>query len=323
LVQPTGDGLAHSVVEVTTQAGPDWAKSEKLIVPKGKTETAIASALPGVTHHARAYSVTQWQQQSAPTATQSLTIAADTIAPAVPTGLVAVGLVKALRVDWADNTEPDLSHYEVRYGVNSGSPTYSAPIRCDASMVVIGNLSDEVTYAVQVRSIDITGNASAYATKATATTVLTQVVENSTAEVIIDSTGLTIIDGSITVQNPGGTVIIDGTSDMFRIIATGTISLVGPNVSVVSSEVLLALGMGSLAPAHMGFYKIGTGEIAVPMPHTVLDATGAASLMLWMDTRPEGVTPFRTIMRLIIRAYYNASAQTFNTRYYILEQVAL
>jgi hypothetical protein len=40
---------------------------------------------------------------------------------------------------------------------------------------------------------------------------------NKSDRVVID-------DDSITVKGPGGTVIIDGSSDMYRISATGTIS---------------------------------------------------------------------------------------------------
>ena len=45
---------------------------------------------------------------------------------------------------------------------------------------------------------------------------------NSTGEVVIDSSGVTITNGALTVTNPGSTVIIDGTSNMFKIVASGT-----------------------------------------------------------------------------------------------------
>jgi hypothetical protein len=48
-------------------------------------------------------------------------------------------------------------------------------------------------------------------------------VENATAEVIVNEAGLTITNGKLTVTNPGGTVVIDGTSNMFKIIASGTV----------------------------------------------------------------------------------------------------
>jgi hypothetical protein len=52
---------------------------------------------------------------------------------------------------------------------------------------------------------------------------------NDGAEVVIDGDGITITDGALTVSNPTGTVIIDGSSNMFKIAATGTVSIQGPN----------------------------------------------------------------------------------------------
>lgn len=43
--------------------------------------------------------------------------------------------------------------------------------------------------------------------------------------VTIDSDGVEITDGKLTVRNPNGNVIIDGTSNMFKIHATGTVSI--------------------------------------------------------------------------------------------------
>jgi len=42
--------------------------------------------------------------------------------------------------------------------------------------------------------------------------------------VAMGAAGLFITDGAITVTNPGATVIIDGTSNMFKIAATGTLT---------------------------------------------------------------------------------------------------
>jgi hypothetical protein len=53
-------------------------------------------------------------------------------------------------------------------------------------------------------------------------------VLNSDGNVVIDSSGVTIINGKITVTNAGSTVIIDGTSNMFKIAATGTLSVAYP-----------------------------------------------------------------------------------------------
>jgi hypothetical protein len=42
--------------------------------------------------------------------------------------------------------------------------------------------------------------------------------------VAVGGAGLFVTDGAITVTNPGSTVIIDGTSNMFKIVTTGTMT---------------------------------------------------------------------------------------------------
>lgn len=56
---------------------------------------------------------------------------------------------------------------------------------------------------------------------ATATIAL---VANDGTTVVIDPDGLTIIEGAITVSNGDDVVIIDGTSDIFKIVTSGTVS---------------------------------------------------------------------------------------------------
>lgn len=159
LVQPTGDGLAHSVVEVTAEeiAGvPDWTKATKLIVPKGKTETALIGVAAGVEHHARAYSVTNWQQASAPTATQALVAAIDADAPPIPTGLTLVAGLRAFAALWNADSTPDLAFFQLRYRVDpAGSWVVVTAL---TNHLVVNNLLDSTKYDVQVRSVDHTGN---------------------------------------------------------------------------------------------------------------------------------------------------------------------
>jgi len=55
----------------------------------------------------------------------------------------------------------------------------------------------------------------------------------SDGNVNIDSSGITISSGGLTVTNPDGDVIIDGESDMFKIHQTGTVSVsAGGSISV-------------------------------------------------------------------------------------------
>lgn len=74
------------------------------------------------------------------------------------------------------------------------------------------------------------------------------------ATVTINADGILVIDGKIEVRNAGATVIIDGTSNMFKIAATGSIDtgLVSDGSSAVVSTTLTAL-FPATTPACMTF----------------------------------------------------------------------
>jgi hypothetical protein len=70
---------------------------------------------------------------------------------------------------------------------------------------------------------------------------------NDGAEVVIDGSGITVTDGAITVENPTGTVIIDGTSNMFKIQATGTFSQTVADNTDLATTSVTLSGLGALA----------------------------------------------------------------------------
>lgn len=56
-------------------------------------------------------------------------------------------------------------------------------------------------------------------------------LRNASAKTIINNSGIAVIDGQISVTNPGGTVIIDGTSNMLKVMAEGELIVNGGNGS--------------------------------------------------------------------------------------------
>ena len=83
---------------------------------------------------------------------------------------------------------------------------------------------------------------------------------NTSGEVVIDATGVTITNGALTVTNPGSTVIIDGTSNMFKIVATGTqTATMTPPGIVTSGTAITALGTLSTIPAVLCYVAGGNG----------------------------------------------------------------
>jgi hypothetical protein len=70
-------------------------------------------------------------------------------------------------------------------------------------------------------------------------------LRNDPGEVVIDSTGIAVTNGKITVTNAGATVIIDGTSDMFKISASGTLTSAFGAVNSAVTVTLTVTGLGS------------------------------------------------------------------------------
>lgn len=86
---------------------------------------------------------------------------------------------------------------------------------------------------------------------------------NEPSEVLIDKTGIAVTNGKITVTNPGSTVIIDGTSDMFRIAASGTRTATRTGVGNVLAST--TVGGTSLpvsdSPAFISYITEGTAPL--------------------------------------------------------------
>ncbi len=94
----------------------------------------------------------------------------DTVAPAAPTNLAAIGGDGRVYLDWDDNLEPDLQGYNVYRAESSGGPYY----RRNATVIPQSQYLDEpltngFTYYYCVKAVDIWGNESPASNEAWAT----------------------------------------------------------------------------------------------------------------------------------------------------------
>jgi hypothetical protein len=97
------------------------------------------------------------------------TILADTTAPAIPTGLAATAGAGFVSLDWNDNTEPDLSEYQVfRSTTNSfGTATKIAEVAA-SRFVDASGLTTGTTFYYWIKAVDRSENASAESAVASA-----------------------------------------------------------------------------------------------------------------------------------------------------------
>jgi len=158
----------------------------------------------------------------------------------------------------------------------------------------------------------------------------------SDGTVIIDDNGIQVTGGRISVTNPGGTVIIDGNSDMFRILATGTQSKATNtgDVQVTVNTALPGLGTFTSSPSHLHYIGLSTAASGDHfINYTSLARGWVAGSSGGSPTNP-AVTPTIgaeastyldgsnnvNIITYVTNA--NAGAQTASIRYYILMQAA-
>ena len=103
----------------------------------------------------------------------SITVAKDTTAPAIPTGLTAaIGTGKAVSLDWNDNTEPDFSEYGIYRNTSAVTPANAntdkiAEVR--ASRFVDTDVNIGTTYYYWLTAYDSVENVSGFTSYVQAT----------------------------------------------------------------------------------------------------------------------------------------------------------
>jgi hypothetical protein len=141
------------------------------------------------------------------------------------------------------------------------------------------------------------------------------------SNVVIDSSGIQVINGKLTVTNPGSVVIIDGTSDMFRIVATGTLACAAPGAGAqTSAGATLSTGL-TYGPASSWY--VGTGSGDIPCPYYIWNLSGGA--INWSyEGRANVINTNQTSVGAYQSRMSGAGADyVYTYRYYVLSQVAI
>jgi hypothetical protein len=146
------------------------------------------------------------------------------------------------------------------------------------------------------------------------------------------------------VSSDGTTVIIDGTSDVFKIVASGTDSFTIAGVATTTSpqnnqtHVTSLPGLGTFAvqQAHLSFVSPGTGsagEVAIgryPLiagnhfsstvvtPYTAVNGAFTMALAYWSGYLTAGVQQI-----VFAGSNWLTTSQTFSGRYFIMSEAGL
>lgn len=201
ITQPTNATLRHTVVTVT-----GGSNTEKVVIPVGQTTGTIAFVVPGVTYTGTAIAYDTFGLASSATVSSGHVAAGDTTAPSNIAWLSIPGTQEmSIAMSWEPSTATDFDHYEFQVDddVAFGSPlTYIM----GSSNIFIN--ATPGTWHTRVRAVDHTGNASAWTSDTPVNVSYTERVENSTATVVIDSSGITIEDGALTLKDEFGETVL-------------------------------------------------------------------------------------------------------------------
>ena len=147
--------------------------------------------------------------------------------------------------------------------------------------------------------------------------------------VTLDADGVVVRGGSISVTNGNGTVIIDGSSDFFSIVASGTLtiprtSLKGQTYQSVAVTTGLAYDPASLFFARTAS-KDGKGNWAQPLPEMSVSASGTILRMVTGRARHvenTSGTSARTQVQ-VVRFTSSPPEDAVTVRYYILQKTSI
>ena len=201
---PTGLVLNSSIINGEAVMVASWTANTELdlayydVAVRQSTGTTVSFqtatnviewvVLPGVQYFVSLRAVDGLGNSSNFTTEANHTAATDTTAAAVPTGLTATGAFASVWLKWNANTEKDLLGYEVYESAATTAPLLATAASFFSQATTINRGALPVTATTRyywIRSLDTSGNRSAWSAMATAITLVVDTTVTST-----DLTGL-------------------------------------------------------------------------------------------------------------------------------------
>ncbi len=150
----------------------------------------------------------------------------------------------------------------------------------------------------------------------------------SSAGTTIDEAGLTIVGGAISVTNANGTVTIDGSSDFFSIVATGTLSIPRTELKGTTYRSVLVTTGVTTDPASLFFAKVATrdgkGDWASPLPILDLSAGGTVLRMISGRARYSSGSGTSAVTQVQVARFTSAPPDgSVTVRYYVLQKTSI
>jgi hypothetical protein len=149
-------------------------------------------------------------------------------------------------------------------------------------------------------------------------TLVPGALQNVAGNTAINENGVAITNGALSVQNAGGTVIIDGSSDMFKIAATGTMNMAAQGgAGQVTTDITLATGI-TYNPASSAYLNTA---YAYQMPYFV--DNGAGALLDWYSMGASVVSTNHTKVHGEKNTLRGGGLGAISYKYYVFSEAAL
>jgi hypothetical protein len=286
LTQPADADTIGCWVELTSVAGPDWSNPQRAFIGIPGTSVNFPAVLPLTTYWARARAVDVAGNWSAYCGTVTTTMPADTVAPDVPTLLVAVPGFRGLGCAWDGVTNADLDHYELQFApedvANLGHPNtsmWSTPIKAGGTVQWVSALDPAKLWFVEVRAVDTSGNCSAWTAYVSGQPLLVGSTDISAASAVIDfvRTGLLTADaiksGKLTVKASGAVAGIEVRDSDAPVLPLGSWDATGLYIRDPASRTTRWLHLNS-----GGLYLVTDGNESNALAAITPDGINAAAI---------------------------------------------
>lgn len=266
---PAGEAVAYYVFLIREGAGAPVAVQSSL-----RSYTWVAGITRGAAYSISAYAVRGNGFPSAPTAEETITAAADTVAPAAMTGLAATAGFGVIWLTWVASAADDLARYEIYESATTTAPLAGAAASFSSGGVSFprDGLGNEQTRHYWVRAVDTSGNAGAWSARASATTLAVSAFVNAASLAgVVDAASFAagvrpveLVAALPGVPHVAGRVVVRTTDwKLFRNTGAGWTAAADGADLLANSVSTVALAAGAVTTEQLAARAIITSKLAV------------------------------------------------------------
>ena len=263
--------------------------SEYFSTTTKSTPAIINNLQNGEVYNVRVTAINELGVSSTPVSPSNPTAAVDTTAPSVPSSVSASGEFEQITIAWTNPTVDDFSHVDV-YGSNSSGSGFALIGKSAGTSFIETDLAVGVTRYYKLKSIDYTGNASAFSGVVNALT--TQVPVGGIADNAVDTAQIAdLAVETAQIDNDAVTIAKVATSLQSTNYSSGSAGWKIQKSGVVEFEQATIRGEITASTGVIGGFTVGSTSLIAGANATRVSLSTADGIHLGHNTF--GSAPFR------------------------------